>query len=59
MVDLITPPALPREISRAQIELVDGKPYSPVFGDIYATRSGAYGQACAVFLAQGPIFWRH
>ena len=55
MVDLITPPALPREISRAQIELVDGKPYSPVFGDIYATRSGAYGQACAVFLAQGEI----
>ena len=39
----------------AVIELNDGKPYSPKFEDIYATRSGAYGQACSVFLSEGEI----
>ena len=43
------------KIAPALVTLEDGKPYAPVFGDIYATRSGAYGQACAVFLAQGEI----
>lgn len=42
-------------ISAALVELSDGKPFSPVFNDIYATRSGAYGQACAVFLGSGEV----
>ncbi len=55
MLDKVTLQDPANEITLAQIELVDGKPYSPIFQDIYATRSGAYGQACAVFLAQGEI----
>lgn len=46
------------KIAPALVTLEDGKPYAPAFGDIYATRSGAYGQACAVFLAQGEIVRR-
>lgn len=42
-------------VKPAQVELNDGKPFSPEFGDIYATRSGAYGQACAVFLSGRDI----
>ena len=42
-------------VKPAQVELNDGKPFSPEFGDIYATRSGAYGQACAVFLSDRDI----
>ena len=61
MADVPTLQRAPQEIAQAQITLMDGKPYSPVFGDIYATRSGAYGQACAVFLSQGEIAlrWAH
>lgn len=49
------------KVKTALIELNDGKAYSPEFGDIYATRSGAYGQACAVFLSGGEIarHWAH
>ena len=43
------------QVRPAVIELSDGKPYSPEFEDIYATRSGAYGQACTVFLSEGEI----
>lgn len=42
-------------VKPARVELNDGKPYSPEFGDIYATRSGAYGQACSVFLSGRDI----
>ena len=41
MLDKVTLQDPANEISLAQIELVDGKPYSPIFQDIYATRSGA------------------
>lgn len=44
-----------KPIEPAEVTIDDGQPYSPLFGDIYATRSGAYGQACSVFLAQGEI----
>lgn len=49
------------KVKPALLELNDGKAYSPEFGDIYATRSGAYGQACAVFLSGGDIacHWAH
>lgn len=49
------------KVKPALVELNDGKAYSPEFGDIYATRSGAYGQACAVFLSDGDIArcWAH
>lgn len=43
------------QVRPAVIELSDGKPYSPEFEDIYATRSGAYGQACTVFLSEGEV----
>ena len=43
------------QVRPAVIELSDGKPYSPEFEDIYATRSGAYGQACTVFLSEGEL----
>lgn len=51
---------LPEKVRHAVVELSDGKPYSPEFDDIYATRSGAFGQACAVFLSDGEIAarWR-
>ena len=42
-------------VKPAELALEQGKPYSTQFGDIYATRSGAYGQACAVFLSEGEI----
>lgn len=44
-----------KSIEPAEVTIDNGQPYSPLFGDIYATRSGAYGQACSVFLAQGEI----
>lgn len=49
------------KVKPALVELNDGKAFSPEFGDIYATRSGAYGQACAVFLSGGDIAqqWAH
>lgn len=47
-----------KPIEPAEVTIDNGQPYSPVFGDIYATRSGAYGQACCVFLAQGEIVKR-
>ena len=43
------------QVRPAVIEMSDGKPYSPEFEDIYATRSGAYGQACTVFLSEGEV----
>lgn len=43
------------KVRPARVELEDGKAYSPEFEDIYATRSGAYGQACHVFLSEGDI----
>ena len=43
------------KVRPARVELEDGKAYSPEFEDIYATRSGAYGQACHVFLSEGEI----
>lgn len=43
------------QVRPAVIELSDGKLYSPEFEDIYATRSGAYGQACTVFLSEGEV----
>lgn len=43
------------QVRPAVIELSDGKPHSPEFEDIYATRSGAYGQACTVFLSEGEV----
>ena len=50
---------MPAETVRpALVELNEGKPYSPQFEDIYATRSGAYGQACSVFLSEGEIAQR-
>jgi len=38
----------------------DGHPYSPLFGDVYASRDGAAGQARHVFLAGNglPEAWR-
>ena len=45
-------------VKPAELALEEGKPYSTQFGDIYATRSGAYGQACAVFLSEGEIACR-
>lgn len=45
-------------VKPAELALEEGKPYSTQFGDIYATRSGAYGQACAVFLSEGEIATR-
>lgn len=49
------------KVKPALVDLNDGKAFSPEFGDIYATRSGAYGQACAVFLSGGDIAqqWAH
>lgn len=50
-------PESPKEptIVPAQVSLEDGHAFAPAFGDIYATRSGAYGQAMAVFLADGAV----
>ena len=42
-------------VAAAQVTLEDGHAFAPAFGDIYATRSGAFGQAMSVFLADGVL----
>ena len=46
------------EVKPAFVESDDGKAFAPLFDDIYATRSGAFGQANSVFLSEGEIAHR-
>lgn len=51
----------PQQLQPAQWEgSDDGRIYAPGFGDVYATRSGAWGQAQAVFIdgCELPRYWQ-
>jgi len=51
---------MPQPIEPAELSFVDGVPFSARFGDVYASRDGAFGQARHVFLGGNdlPARWR-